>query len=131
MPNTIVKLSKPITEPTIRRQLEFREPKYRELMELGDPFRWVRISDPGAAPEDAVFSRVDDTEKLDAYAQRLIMDGDQRGDALWLEELGVEDTGRVKRAILRFFPEAGLGPEEPSTTSPTTSSSTSDGQPST
>lgn len=115
MPNKIIKLDKPITGHTVIRQLEFREPKFRDVMELGDPFVWV--------PAGEHYRRVDDMPTIARYAERLYVEGDKPGDPLLLGQLGLRDTRKVREAIIDFFRE---GEEESvaSNTSPETSSST-------
>ncbi|AWN36531.1 hypothetical protein [Methylobacterium radiodurans] len=115
MPNKVVKLDKPITGHTVIRQLEFREPKFRDVMELGDPFVWV--------PAGEYHRRVDDMPTIARYAERLYVEGDKAGDPLILDELGLRDTRKVREAIIDFFRE-GEAESVASNTSPETSSST-------
>ena len=120
MPNAIVKLDKPIMGHRPYRQLEFREPKFRDLMELGDPYIWV--------PAGNDYSRrLDDTQIIAKYAERLIVEDGKAGDPLILDQLGVTDTRKVREAIVDFFQPAAA--TAASSTSPESSSSTQDSTP--
>jgi hypothetical protein len=120
MPNKIVTLEKPIMGHRPYRQLEFREPKFRDLMELGDPYIWV--------PAGNDYSRrLDDTQIIAKYAERLIVEDGKPGDPLILDQLGVADTRKVREAIVDFFQPAAA--TAASSTSPENSSSTQDSTP--
>lgn len=98
MPNKIVVLEKPIVGHRPLRQLEFREPKFRDLMELGDPYVWV--------PAGEYSRRVDDMPAIEKYAERLLTDDGKPGDPLVLDQLGIKDTRKVREAIISFFQDA-------------------------
>lgn len=120
MSNKIVKLDKPIMGHRPYRQLEFREPKFRDLMELGDPYIWV--------PAGNDYSRrLDDTQIIAKYAERLLVEDGKAGDPLILDQLGVADTRKVREAIVDFFQPAAA--TAASSTSPENSSSTQDSTP--
>ena len=117
MSNKVVILEKPIMGHRPYRQLEFREPKFRDLMELGDPYIWV--------PAGNDYSRrLDDTQIIAKYAERLIVEDGKAGDPLILDQLGVADTRKVREAIVDFFQPAAA--TAASSTSPESSSSTQD-----
>lgn len=120
MPNKVIILEKPIQAHTLVRQIELREPKFRDVMELGDPFVWV--------PAGEHYRRVDDMPTVGRYAERLLVEGDKPGDPLILDQLGLRDTSKVREAIIGFFQDAA-SESAASTTSPETSSSTLDGTP--
>ena len=120
MPNKVVTLEKPIMGHRPYRQLEFREPKFRDLMELGDPYIWV--------PAGNDYSRrLDDTQIIAKYAERLLVEDGKAGDPLILDQLGVADTRKVREAIVDFFQPAAA--TAASSTSPESSSSTQDSTP--
>lgn len=115
MPNKIITLDRPIVGHRAFRQLEFREPKFRDLMELGDPYVWV--------PAGNDYSRrVDDTQIIAKYAERLLVEDGKPGDFSLLDQLGVSDTRKVREAIVDFFQPAAA--TAGSNTSPENSSST-------
>ena len=117
MSNKVVTLEKPIMGHRPYRQLEFREPKFRDLMELGDPYIWV--------PAGNDYSRrLDDTQIIAKYAERLLVEDGKAGDPLILDQLGVADTRKVREAIVDFFQPAAA--TAASSTSPESSSSTQD-----
>ena len=117
MSNKVVTLEKPILGHRPYRQLEFREPKFRDLMELGDPYIWV--------PAGNDYSRrLDDTQIIAKYAERLLVEDGKAGDPLILDQLGVSDTRKVREAIVDFFQPAAA--TAASNTSPESSSSTQD-----
>ncbi|MGU3417650.1 hypothetical protein [Methylobacterium sp. D54C] len=117
MSNKIVTLERPIMGHRPYRQLEFREPKFRDLMELGDPYVWV--------PAGNEYSRrVDDTQIIAKYAERLLVEDGKAGDPLILDQLGVVDTRKVREAIVDFFQPAAAAAA--SSTSSESSSSTQD-----
>lgn len=128
MPNKIVILSKPIVGHAVIRQLEFREPRWRHIMEVGgEPY--VRAPSPG---KPGYYQIVPIAERVQAYAERLIAEGDKDGDPTHLMQLGIADTNKVQEAILGFFLEEDPALERRPTdagsmTSPTSSSTTSDG----
>ena len=120
MSNKVVTLEKPIMGHRPYRQLEFREPKFRDLMELGDPYIWV--------PAGNDYSRrLDDTQIIAKYAERLLVEDSKAGDPLILDQLGVADTRKVREAIIDFFQPAAA--TAASSTSPESSSSTQDSTP--
>ena len=120
MSNKVVTLEKPIMGHRAYRQLEFREPKFRDLMELGDPYIWV--------PAGNDYSRrLDDTQIIAKYAERLLVEDGKAGDPLILDQLGVADTRKVREAIVDFFQPAAA--PAASSTSPESSSSTQDSTP--
>lgn len=120
MPNKTITLDRPIMGHRPYRQLEFREPKFRDLMELGDPYVWV--------PAGNEYSRrVDDTQIIAKYAERLLVEDGKAGDPLILDQLGVSDTRKVREAIVDFFQPAAVAAA--SSTSPESSSSTQDSTP--
>ncbi|WP_345819931.1 hypothetical protein ABC766_27255 [Methylobacterium fujisawaense] len=120
MSNKIVTLDRPIMGHRPYRQLEFREPKFRDLMELGDPYVWV--------PAGNEYSRrVDDTQIIAKYAERLLVEDGKAGDPLILDQLGVTDTRKVREAIVDFFQPAAAAAA--SNTSPESSSLTQDSAP--
>lgn len=121
MANATVILTKPaVTHGPPVHKLEFRPPRYRDLMDFGEPFTIIPVGETG-------WRKIDDFEVIDKYAQRLIVDGDKRGDPDLLERLCLEDAEKVKGVIIAFFLGAAPEPSAGSSTSPTTSSSSLDG----
>lgn len=116
MPNKTVTLEKPIVGHRPYRQLEFREPMFRDIMALGDPFVWVPMG------ED-LSRRVDDFPAIEKYAERLLVEDGKQGDPLILDQLGIRDTRKVREVVISFFQEAAAQPAA-SKTSPESSSST-------
>ena len=91
---TTVPLVKPIvTHEGTLTEIVLREPKGRDLLELGDPWVWVtgpnseKVSNPVPAVITAYFERC-----VDASVPSLILD-----------QLGLPDGMRVREAILDFF----------------------------
>ncbi|WP_375455715.1 hypothetical protein [uncultured Methylobacterium sp.] len=124
MANAIVVLDKPLVGHGVIRQLEFREPKWDEIMDIGDPYVWTPA--PG---DDRHVVATPIPEAVKRYADRLIADGDKPGDPMLLPRLGIRDTFNVRDAIMAFF--LGVDPRvlAGSTPSPTSSSSIADGSP--
>ena len=119
MANKIIILAASIVGHTVVTQLEFREPKWDEIMDLGEPYIW-------AARGDGKYYATPMPERIKAYAERLIARGEERGDPLLLSRLGIIDTLKVRDAIMDFF--LRVDPDVAgSTTSPKTSSSTANG----
>lgn len=94
----------PITELTLR------EPKYRDVIELGDPRAYGQ--------NDGVQLSREIDEIVEAYINRLIV---EPKDALLLNQLSLADTLVLKQAIHGFF---GKAYERISTRGPIVSSST-------
>lgn len=128
MANKTVELSKPVMGHGVIRTFEFRDPTWRVIMEVGgEPY--VRAPSP-ARP--GFFQIVPIWERVQAYAEKLVVPGEGKGAATDLLLLGIEDTNRVKDAILDFFLDADpLLERRPtgdgSTTSPPSSGTISDG----
>lgn len=102
MANKIVTLTKAIVGHTPVRELEFKDPTWRAIMEVGgEPY--VRAPSP-ARP--GFFQIVPIWERVQAYAERLLVTGQGRANVTDLMLLGIEDTNRVKDAILDFFLDA-------------------------
>ena len=102
MANKIVTLTKAIVGHTPVRDLEFRDPTWRAIMEVGgEPY--VRAPSP-ARP--GFFQIVPIWERVQAYAERLLVTGQGKANITDLMLLGIEDTNRVKDAILDFFLDA-------------------------
>jgi hypothetical protein len=119
--NKIVTLDSPIVGHEVVRQLEFREPRWDDIMEIGEAYIWTPRGD---GSDFSVVTPVFSNIKL--YAERLIAKGDRPGDPLVLAQLGVGDTRKVRDAIVDFFLRADPAVAG-STTSPKTSSSSADG----
>lgn len=125
MTNKIVVLTTPIVAHEVVRQLEFREPKWREVMEFGDPYVWTQSS---RGKDYVVPTPVPETVK--GYAERLIVKADgSRGDPSLLDHLGIQDAFKVRDAIVDFFLSVDPKMTAGSTPSPTTSSSDASGDP--
>lgn len=122
MPNKIVVLDKPITAHTVIKQLEFREPRWADIMEIGDPYVWTPRGDDYQVPTPLY-------DNVRLYAERLIAEGDKEGDPSHLQFLGVSDTRKVQKAIADFFLAVDPAVIAGSTTSPKTSGSTSESPP--
>lgn len=130
MSNRKVTLSKPIQAHAIKRELWFREPTWRVIMEVGgEPY--VRVPSPN---RPGYFQIVPVWERVQSYAEKLIAagEGEGNGDVTDLLLLGIEDTDRVKDAILGFFldadPSLERRPKDAGlTTSPPNSPTTSGG----
>src|SRR5689334_10430001 len=93
------------------KSLRFREPKFPDLIELGEPVTFAR-SEAGL-----VFSSERD-DVLQAYSERLLV---EPKDPAMLQQLGLADALQVKETIHGFFGEAR---ERISNSSQTRSSST-------
>lgn len=123
VPNKIVTLDTPIVGHAVVRQLEFREPRWDDIMEVGEAYIWTPRGDgTDFSVVTPIFSNIK------AYAERLIAVGDKAGDPLLLTGLGVTDTRKVREAVMDFFLRADPALAG-STTSPKTSSSNADGSP--
>ncbi len=119
MANIVVTLARPLDGHEVIKQVEFREPTWRDYAELGEPYVWTPRGD-----DSSIASPVMETIK--AYAERLIARGDKVGDPLLLDRLGLVDSRKVRDALMGFFLDADPSVVR-SKTSPTTSSSSSDG----
>ncbi|KTS30849.1 hypothetical protein NS228_06275 [Methylobacterium indicum] len=96
MPNIIIELSRPLTGHTVIRQLEFREPRWSDVMAVGECYVWTPRGDGWN-----VITPLHDN--IRQYAERLIAEGDKPGDPINLTLLGLEDTFKVRDAIMSFF----------------------------
>lgn len=123
MPNAVVKLSAPLVGHAVVRQLEFREPRWDDIMTLGDPYVWT---DHPSRPDYIVPTPIPEVCK--AYAERLIAVGDKDGDPMLLSQLGVRDSHAVRDAIKDFFLSVDPKTLAGSTQSPTSSSSTANSE---
>lgn len=122
MANAIITLDKPITGHKVIRQLEFREPRWDDIMEIGDVYVWVPRGDDYLIPSPLHGA-------IKQYAERLIAEGDKPGDPLNLPLLGASDTRKVKDAIMGFFLAVDPRMTSGSTESSENSSSTSGSSP--
>ena len=91
-----ITLDKPITGHRVIRELEFREPRWDDIMEIGDVYVWTPRGDGYQIPTPLYGN-------IKAYSERLIVEGDKPGDPINLTLLGVSDTRKVKDAIMDFF----------------------------
>lgn len=124
MAHKTVTLSSPITLHRVHHELHFREPRWADIMEIGDPYVWTpKPGEPGYQVATPIPDRVR------AYAERLIADGDKPGNPSLLALLGIVDTHKVRDAILGFFLSVDPVVLAGSTPSPTISSSSASGDP--
>ena len=89
-----------------------REPTFDEYLDIGEPVTLAKT------PDGMLFS-VENSEVIRRYLQACLV---QPKSALQLNQGGMKLAQAVKGAVLGFFHDAPSG-GEPSTTSPTTSSS--------
>lgn len=113
-----IKLSAPIDGQGQKiTEIEMREPRYGDYMELGAPFVWIYVDGGGFEQETSSITR--------AWVERLC-----DIDPNFLHNLNLKDTLALRNAVMRFFREAQEVREpKKSTGSPGTSSSDSDGTP--
>lgn len=121
MANKIIKLSTPITghDGPIH-QVVLREPRFEEYREIGDPFIVAQTA-------DGIPYMVEKTEAIRQYEELLLVE--PRTAAL-LSQGGWRLARDIRQAVLGFFLQGDEAGED-SKTSPTTSSSSDNSQPST
>lgn len=124
MATKTVTLSAPITLHRVHTELHFRDPRWREIMSIGDPYVWT--PKPGEK-EFVVATPI--PERVAEYAERLLIDGDKAGNPDLLALLGVVDSKAVEKAIMGFFLDVDPRVVAGSTQSQTTSSSSAAGTP--
>jgi len=123
MANAKVILSAPLVGHAVVKHLEFREPRWDDIMDLGDPYVWT---DKPGSPGYVVPTPIPEVCK--AYAERLIANGDKPGDPLLLPRLGIRDSFAVRDAIMDFFLSVDPKVLAGSTPSQTNSSSTANSE---
>jgi hypothetical protein len=105
-----IELSTPITGHKGQvSQITLREPKYADVMSLGDPIAFAQ----GA--NGMVYS-ADKDGVIQAYIERLLV-SDNGADPLLLNQLGLTDTLRLREAIQNFFADARRAMFSPPATS--------------
>jgi hypothetical protein len=111
MSNSVtIELSAPITGargPVS--QITLREPKYNDVMTLGDPTAFAQ----GA--NGMVYS-ADKDDVIKAYIERLLVN-DNGADPLLLGQLNLTDTLRLREAVQNFFADARRAMFSPPATS--------------
>ncbi|ACL57422.1 hypothetical protein [Methylobacterium nodulans] len=122
MANKIVILDRSITGHKVIHQLEFREPVWNDIMEIGDVYVWTPRGDDRMIP-------VPMYGNIKAYAERLIAEGEKPGDPITLSLLGASDTRKVRDVIMDFFLDVDPQVIRGSTSSSSDSSSTSESSP--
>lgn len=123
MPNVKVSLSKPVVVHKTHHELEFREPKWGDYADLGEPYVWAQSA------ENAELSRATPIwETVKTYAERLLVNED--GPPV-LDQLNVVDGFKVRDAIMGFFLAGDPRVSVALTMSQTTSSLNSGGDPAT
>lgn len=124
-----ITLSRAIVGHSVIRELEFKDPTWRAIMEVGgEPY--VLSPAPGGSTNLRV---VPIYERVQGYAERLLVTGDGKAAVTDLMLLSIEDTVKVRDAILDFFLDADPRLErrpadDGSTTSPPNSDTTSAGE---
>lgn len=102
MANKTVTLTTAIVGHAVIRELEFKDPTWRVIMEVGgEPY--VRSPSPG---RPGFFQIIPIWERVEAYAEKLLVTGQGKAAATDLMLLGIADTNLVKDAILDFFLDA-------------------------
>lgn len=97
MSNTTITLNSPIEggEGQIK-QVVLREPKYNDLMVLGEPAAFARS-------EGGIVFTSEKTDIVQAYIERLLIEPQ---DAALLAQLGLSDALQLKEAVFGFFAAA-------------------------
>lgn len=97
MPNTIkVELSQSFEgHKGVFNELEFREPRWAEIAEFGEPFKWQDV-------EGGQRFWVESLPTLRSYAEACLV-GPETHVGVTLDRLGVADTRKVLMAVGRFF----------------------------
>lgn len=126
MPNKTVHLSAPVTGHRAFRELEFREPKWNDYTEIGDPYVWAR-----SPLNPDLIQPMPMPERVKLYAERLLVEGTKAGDVSLLDQLNLVDSKKVEDAICGFFLAVDPRMSPGSTASGKDSSSTSSGGPAT
>ena len=115
MPNVTITLKNPIEGPvydampgdtrtsqTIT-EIELREPRYRDIMTLGEPAAYGR-SDAG------MVYQAEKDDVVAAYIERLLISPKDRA---LLEQLSLADTMQLKETVFGFFQEARAAISQP------------------
>ncbi len=113
-----IKLSSPIEGHRGQKiaEIELREPRYADFMELGSPVVWINMDGGGGFEQETV-------SITNAWIERLC-----DIDPNFLAKLNLADTLALRNAVMRFFREARETMElTQSIGSPGLSSSGSDG----
>jgi hypothetical protein len=100
MANTTVTLHEPIEgpgpskdQPTVQiKQIVLRQPKYRDMMLLGEPAAFARS-------EGGIMFSSEKDEIIQAYIERLLV---EPKDTQLLEQLGLADTIQCREAVFDF-----------------------------
>ena len=122
MPNTIVQLDTPLVGHEAITRLEFREPTFAEYSALGEPYVWAPTGEgQGRVRATPLWTVVRE------YAEALLV---KPAEKAMLNQVSIRDSRKIKDAILDFFLESDPLVEA-SSTSQTTSSSSSVGDPAT
>ncbi len=95
------------------KQIVLRDPTYREIMRLGEPFA------QGFSRDGSTVFQAENIETIRGYIEALVQ---PPVDGILIEQLGLADTLRLKDAVFGFFSDARL---KLSKTTVTSSSSTS------
>jgi hypothetical protein len=104
MPNVTVNLLEPIEGPGPNRdqvtvqitQIVLREPRYRDIMLLGEPAAFAR-SDGG------MIYQAEKDDVIAAYVERLLV---EPKDPNLLNQVGLADTLKLRDTIFGFFQKA-------------------------
>ena len=102
-----------ITHGGIIKEVVLQPPSFDDYIELGDITTW------GRTPDKTLFT-VENTEVLREYIKRCLVQ--PKNDPLALGQGGLKLARAVKGAVIGFFQDDS-SKDEPSQTSPTTSSS--------